>query len=98
MVHAELGCDNHLIAHGTQGLPHHVLVVKRLARRVLTHVALGRIEERVTYFERLANHAGGSGRIHRVAACMSEPHATEPQRRHLDTAFAKHALLHACDV
>lgn len=29
---------------------------------------------------------------------MSEPHATEPQRRHLDTAFAKHTLLHVCYV
>ena len=69
---AELGGDDHLIAHRCQGFAYHLLVQVRA-------VNLGGIEERDASLNRRTNQRNGLLCVSRRAVAMAQAHATQAQ-------------------
>ncbi|MNJ65227.1 hypothetical protein D3C77_612250 [compost metagenome] len=69
---AELGGDDHLIAHRCQGFAHHLFVQVRA-------VNLGGIEERDASVNRRSDQRNGFLCVSRRAVAMAQSHATQTQ-------------------
>ena len=86
-VEAELGGDHDLVAEGRERLADQVLVGER-------PVDFGGVEEGYAALDRRADQRDRSPRVVRGAIGEAQAHAAEADRRNLEAALSKLALLH----
>src|SRR6266567_1596030 len=90
-IEAELGCDHHLIANGSQSLAYEFLIRERA-------IDFGGVEEGNPTFECRPDERNSLLLVDRGTVAVAQSHAAQPDGRNLQSTVSERALLHVAST